>query len=154
MAIDMNIYEELGSVFSEVLVQIVSTVSSIAIAPSSCESSYDCEELTGVMALNSKEGGVLMISGNKTGMCRFCSMMLGVPENEVSEEDMVDALCEVVNMTAGSAKLRLVGTDFMFTYSSPFVIKGGMSVTVKEKTRVITKLLTGNELTLKLIMVY
>ncbi|MCL2694377.1 MAG: chemotaxis protein CheX [Oscillospiraceae bacterium] len=150
----MNVTENPGGIFSATLSEVALTFTGLNLEKITPGDSQSFEEYTGLMAMNSKQGGVLMISMGQASMNRFCSLMLGVVENEVAEADRIDALCEVVNMTAGAAKARFAGTDFMFTYSQPFVIKGSEMLVTKHKTRVFTELLTGGGVEIRLMIVY
>jgi len=150
----MDVIDNLGAVFTDALAEIIATATSIHIGCVSSKTDADFLELTGAMSLCSKRGGILFISADKSDIRALCSFMIGVPESEVSDADTEDALCEFVNMTAGNAKLRLSNPDYMFTLSSPFVVKGkNITIVTKNKTRVISTLLGNGNVSLKLIFV-
>ncbi|MCL2440572.1 MAG: chemotaxis protein CheX [Treponema sp.] len=150
----MNIDEELGQIFSSVLMEIVSTISgfSLDIIPDSDES---FDEMTGIMSLCDNNSRILFISAKEKDMRQLCSYMIGVPQEEISSDDVDDSLCELVNMAAGSAKLRLSGSDCKFNLSSPFLLKGdNMRISGKKKTRIISKTLGNGDITIKIKIVY
>ena len=147
--------DKLDLVFSDVLTEIVSIVSGFSLEVLSQEEENNFEDMTGVMCLNGKKCGILFISANEDIMRILCSYMTAIPQPEIKKEDMEDALCELVNMTAGSAKLRLSASDYAFNLSSPYVIKGqNMLIVPKNKTHVISKVLGNEEITIKLKVVY
>ena len=81
--------------------------------------------------------------------------MTGLPENEITGTDVGDAVCEVANMTAGGAKLRLSGGDYAFTLSSPCVITGKeMSIGVKNKAPFASVTLGDGEISVRLKLIY
>jgi len=60
-------------------------------------------------------------------------------------------MCEIANMTAGNAKLRLSDTDYAFNLSTPFALMGqNMALTVKTKTYLFSKKIGNNEISLNL----
>ena len=147
----MDIFDTLGMIFSDALAEVVATATSVHLSCVSSEKDIGFEEITGAMSLCSKKGGILFISAKESNMRTLCSYMIGVPEAEVTNEDIEDALCEFVNMTAGSAKLRLPDPDYMFTLSSPFVIKGSdMTIATKNKINVISRILENEKISVKL----
>jgi CheY-specific phosphatase CheX len=147
--------DELGSVFTSVLVEVVSTISgfSLEVLPLSRDAGFD--EMIGSMNLNGQKSGLLFVSAGEADMRTLCSFMIGVSKDEVTKEDIDDTLCELVNMIAGNAKLRLSNTDYKFTLSTPFVIRGkSMSLITKEKVHVISKIFGNEEISIKLIVLY
>ena len=150
-----NIDSKLGSIFSDVLAEIIFTVSGFSLELLSNDKDNDFDEMTGVMSLNGKKNGILFISVKETDMRRLCSFILGVDDNNVTNEDVEDALCELVNMTAGSSKLRLSGSDYVFNLSSPFLLKSqSMNITGKKKTRIISRRIGNEEISLRIKIVY
>ena len=151
----MDIENKLGSIFSDVLMEIITTVSGFSLDVLSEETDVDFEEMTGVMSLNGKKNGILFITAKETDMRQLCSYIIGVVQDEITKEDVEDSLCELVNMTAGSVKLRLSGSDYLFNLSSPFLLKGqSMNIKCKNKTRIISKTLGNGEISVKLKVVY
>ena len=141
----------LGDIFSEALAEIIATVTSIYLENVRSEKDVGFEEITGVMCLCGKKNKMIFISANESDMRVLCSYMIGVPKAGVTKDDIEDALCEFVNMTAGSAKLRLVDTEYTFDLSPPFVIKGkDMSIVTKAKTHIISRTLSHGEISVKL----
>ena len=147
--------EQLGFVFADALAEIVSTTSGFSLDVSSPEDSAGFYEMIGIMSLGGKNHGMLFISAEESAMRVLCSFMTGVSEDEVTKDDIDDALCELVNMTAGSAKLRFNNTEHMFTLSPPFVISGkNMSFTTKKRVFVISRVLGDGKISLKLKVVF
>jgi len=151
----MNIEGKLGLLYSNVLMEVISTVSGFSLDTLSQEWDADFEEMTGVMSLNGKKAGLLFISTKEAHMRVLCSYMIGVPLDEVTDVDVEDSLCELVNIIAGGAKLRLSDTDFVFNLSTPFVVKGqNLSIAAKNKSRFISRVLGNGDLTVKLKVIY
>jgi len=143
--------DDLSVIFSDALAEVVATVTGVDLQCVLSEEDDGFEEITGVMSLCSKKGGILFISAKEPDIRVLCSYMIGVPQEKVTGGDIEDALCEFVNMTAGSAKLRLSDPDYMITLSSPFVIKGkDVTIATKTKTHVISRTLRNEEISLKL----
>jgi len=150
----MDVIEDIGAVFTDALAETVATATGVYIGCIPDKTDAGFFELTGAMSLCSKKGGILFISAKKSDIRALCSRMIGVPETEVIESDIEDALCEFVNMTAGNAKLRLSNPDYMFNLSSPFIIKGkDISIVTKRKTRVISRVLGNGTATVKLTFI-
>ena len=150
----MYTIDDLSVIFSDALAEVIATVTGVDLQCLTSEEDGGFEEITGVMSLCSKKGGILFITTKEQDIRVLCSRMIGVPQEKVTREDIEDAICEFVNMTAGSAKLRLSDRDYMITLSSPFVIKGkDITVATKTKTHVISKHLGNGEISviLKLI---
>ena len=151
----MNMLKKLGTIYSESLVEVISTVAGIHLQIECRKSDNKFDDITGVMILNAKENGILLVSAKAPDVRIICSKIIGIPPEEVTEDDMDDTMCELVNMTAGNAKLRLNGTDYMFTLSQPFVIKGKeVSIITKNITNIIASTVSDGEVTIKLKAIY
>ena len=150
----MDIDVKLGSVFSDALSEVIATVSSVYLeALSSKDDSF--KEMIGVMNLNGKKSGMLFVSANESDMRVLCSCMIGVPPAGVTKDDMEDALCEFVNMTAGNAKLRLSDTEYVYQLPSPFIIKGkNITIVAKRKMHMISKALGNGEISVNFKVVF
>ena len=147
--------DKLAPVFSNVLTEIITTVSGFYLDVISEEKDILFDEMIGIMSLCGKPNPMIFISTNEKDMRILCSFITGVPQDEVTKSDMEDAICELVNMTAGSAKLRLSGSDYTFNLAPPFVINGkDMSITVKNKTRIFSKILSNGEITVRIKVIY
>ena len=121
----MDIREYLGSIFSTVLAEVIRTVSGfwLAIKPLGHDTAADEEKITSMMRLRGSINGAVILSAAPSDIKIICSSMIGVPLEEVTSEDIEDTLRELVNMTAGGAKLRLSDTDFAFALAPPFIAK-------------------------------
>jgi len=141
----------LESIFSHALVNVVATVSGFALDILPQESNTDIDEIAGVMCLSGKKQGLLFISAKEKDVRLLCSYMTGTFPEEVAVADLKDTMCEIANMTAGNAKLRLSDTDYAFNLSTPFALTGeSMALTVKTKTYLISKKIGNNEISLNL----
>ena len=153
----MNIFsiDELGNIFADVLVEVISTISGFSLNVLSSEPKTDSDELVGLVSLNGLKSGMLLISAEKATMRTLCSFMTGVPKDAVTKDDVDDALYELVNIVAGNAKVKLGGSGYLFTCSSPFVISGeNLSIITKKRTCIITRVLGGNEISVTLRIIY
>jgi len=151
----MENYENLNSIFSGVLLEIISTISGFTLDVISQETDYDFDEMTGVMSLNGDKSGVLFISVKRSVMRLLCSYMTGLSQDELTNDEINDALCELVNMTAGSAKLRLSGSDYVFNLSSPFILESlNMKAVIKKKSYIISAVLGNDDISMKLKVIY
>ena len=146
---------KLGFVFSDVLLEVISTSSGFSFEVLSQENDYDFDAITGVMNLNGDKGIMLFVTANEPDMRELCSCMIGVHADEVTTPDIEDALCEIVNMAAGGAKLRLSDTDYSFKISQPFIIRGdNMTILTKKRAHMISRTLGNSELSLKLKIIF
>jgi len=151
----MDMLDKLSLIYSESLTEVIATVTGIRLLTDYIENDNYFEDITGVMILNGKENGILSVSAKTSDVRVLCSEMTGVPVADVTDDDLDDTMCELVNMTAGSAKLRLSGTRYMFTLTQPFVIKGrDMSVVTKNITNVISSTLSNGEISVKIKAIY
>ena len=151
----MDNAENLGSVFLNALTEVISTVSGFYLEVMSSEKDGGFNEMTGAMPLNGEKNGMLFISADETDIRTLCSYMTGSPPDEITPDDVGDTVCELVNMTAGNAKLRLSGTEYGFELSPPFAVKGaGMTLITKSRTQVISRTLGNGEITVKIKLVY
>ena len=146
---------ELGNIFIDALLEIVSTVSGISLDVVSKERDLSFDEISGMMNLVGDKSGFLFISSREPDMRLVCANMTGVKQNDVPLTDTEDMVCELVNMTAGSAKLRLSNSEYAFSLTQPIVIKGkDMALISKNRTRVISRVLSNGEVTVKFKIVY
>ena len=151
----MDVLDKLGLVYSQALIEVVGTVSGIHLQVGSRETDNNFDDITGVMYLNGKKSGMLFVTARESDVRVLCSHMIGVSQKEVTAADIDDTMCELVNMTAGSAKLRLSDTDYMFSLLQPFVIKGkNVSIVTKSITQVEAGTLTGAEVSVRFKVVY
>jgi len=151
----MDMLDELGGIYSEALSEVISTITGIHLEPESQENDNCLGDITGVMILKGKEHGILSVSARVPDVRILCSNIIGIPPEDVTDGDLDDTMCELVNMTAGSAKLRLNDTDYMFKLTQPFVIKGkDVSLVTKSITNVLACTLSNTEISVKLKVVY
>ncbi|MCL2009573.1 MAG: chemotaxis protein CheX [Synergistaceae bacterium] len=146
---------QLGFIFAGALAEVISTTSGLSLDISSLEGGADFDEMVGIMSLNGKNNGIIFISAEERAMRVLYSFMTGVSEDEVTKDDIDDALCEIVNMTAGSAKQRFNDAEQIFALSPPFVISGkNMSLITKKRVHVISKVLGNGEISVKLKVIF
>ena len=145
----------LGDIFAQALADIVEKVSGFSFGVTSAKDDTNFDECVALMSLNSDKGGILFVSAQEASLRVLCSYMVGMPEDEIGKGDIEDVLCELVNMTAGNAKLYLKDTEYMFSLSLPFVISGtGLSIAAKKRATVISRTLGNGEVSVKLKVVY
>ena len=146
-------YDQIGMVFSDVLIDVVSKTAGISIDSIDKDSGFD--ELIGLMSLYGNNHGMVIISAGYDTIRKLSSSMTGVSTKEVTNDDIYDTLCELVNMTAGNAKLRFNSTEELYLLSPPFIISGeDMSIITKNRVDFISRILYGEGLTLKLKVVF
>jgi len=147
--------DKLSFIFIDALKEIISKMAGFSIDVLSSEVDSSFHDLTGVMSLNGKNHGMLFISAEESVMQIICSFMTGIPLNEISRDDIDDALCELVNMTAGNAKLRANNTELTYTITPPFVINAeNMSINTKKRINVVSRVLGNGDLAVKLKVVF
>jgi CheY-specific phosphatase CheX len=147
-------HDELAGIFTGALADVVSTVSGFTLAETAPQGN-GLPGPVGLMGLCGGKRGTLFVSVNETGLRLLCSYMTGTPEGAVTEADMDDTLGELVNMTAGGAKLRLNDADYAFTLSTPVVLRGnGLTIVTRHRVSVVAGLLSDGVVTAGLWVVY
>ena len=147
--------DALGSIFTESLIDVISKISGFSLDVLSTGNDPNLDENVALMSLNSIKTGMILISAGEPDMRTICSYMEGVSEAEITNEDIKDVLCELLNMTAGNAKLRLGDTEYMFTLSSPVLIHGNeLTISTKKRVNVISRLIGNEEISIKLKVIY
>ena len=153
--------KELGTVFADALTEVISKVSGFMfedMRPETDELDEDAhfDGMIGIMSLNANNKNIMIfLSAEEKTMKVICSYMSGVTQDEITKDDMDDALCELVNMTAGNVKLRIGGTDYIFTLSVPFAVNGGnMSIITKKRVNIFSRVLGNGEISVRLKIVY
>jgi len=151
----MEAFEKLGTIYQSALKEVISTTSSIDLQIKPQESDYGFGEIVGVMYLNGEKSGMLFVSATENDVRILCSHIIGVPISDITSDELDDTMCELVNMTAGSAKLRLSDTEFMFSLSQPFVIKGkDVSIVTKKIAQVVSGTLSNGNISVKIKVMY
>jgi len=151
----MDTLDKISEIYIDALSEVITKVTGISFNVSSRQSENSFDEITGAMYLNGKKNGMLFVTAKEPDVRVICSSMIGVPPSDVSKDEIDDTMCELVNMTAGSAKLRLGNTDYMFSLLQPFVIKGRyVSIVTKSITRVESGVLTNGEITVRIKLIY
>jgi len=144
-------YPDLGVLFSEALIDIISVVAGFEISVLSEKSDTVFFGTTGVVSIFGKSNGAVFISAKEEDLRVLCSSIIGVSKDDVAIEDIEDTLCELMNMTASSARLRIPDSDRAFSFSMPYVMVGErMSIIIKSKTKNITRVLGNGEISLQL----
>ena len=147
--------EQIGIIFSDVLIEVISTTCGITLDVSPVDEEQRYGELIGLMSLTGKNHGMVFISSDEDTIRTLSAYMTGVSNEEVSKDDIYDTLCELVNMTAGNAKLRFNLSEDMYTLNSPFVISGkDISVIMKKRINSISRIISNNELSLLVNVVF
>jgi len=153
----MNAYsiDQISHIFTEALEDVISVTTGFTLTISPAEDISDFDTMTGFMSLNGKNHGLVFISADEPAMKVICSYMTGIQPKDISKDDIEDALCELVNMTAGNAKLRFSDMEQRYSLSSPFLIRGKeMSITGKNRIKIISRVLSNEEISIKLKVVF
>ena len=147
--------DELGSIFTQVLIDVIAKVSGFHLDVLSTERDPCLDGTFALMRLNGNKGGMLIISAEDEGIRTLCSFMEGNPKDEITKEDEEDVLGELVNMTAGNAKMLLNDTEYMYSHSTPLIINGSnITITTKKRVNVISRVLGNEEISLKMKIIY
>jgi len=151
----MDTLENLGLIYTESLSEVISTVTGIHLNDVTRNHDKVFDDITGVMYLHGIKSGMLCVTAKEEDVRIFCSRIVGVSPEEIPPDDLDDTMCELVNMTAGSAKLRISDTNYLFSLLQPFVIKGTLlSLVTKNITQVETGTLTDGEVTISFKVIY
>ena len=153
-----NTADELGSIFTGALTEVILKTTGFLLEDLQADRAAEYAEfrdIVGAMSLNSKKSGMLFVSADERCLRVLCSYFIGVPIKDITRDDLLDALCELVNMTAGNAKISLSDPDYMYSLSSPFAISGiGLSIDFKKRTNVISRVLSNGDISVKIAIVY
>ncbi len=79
-------------------------------------------DVSGIIGLSGKAMGTVVLSVSKNVAVKATSVMLMVSEEDVTDEEIVDAIGELANMVAGAAKSTL--EQYELSVSLPTVISG------------------------------
>jgi len=151
----VNILDDLGFVFADALAEVISKVSGVSLKNSVLPYHDGFDEMIGIMNLSGNNSGMLLITAKEAAMRVLCSLMIGIPEDEVTKDDIFDMLCELVNMTAGNAKLRLSNVSYSFALSLPFLISGdNMAIRIKKNEHIVTRVLSDGQTSLTIKVVH
>ncbi len=142
---------ELGNIFSDALCEIVFKFAGLSLRVISSEPDDGFCGLTGVMNLAGTHGGAVFVSADEEDLRVFCSHMTGITKESITKDDILDAVCELANMTAGNAKPLVHSAGRVYYLTTPVALSGeNMRITSKGRTRVISRLLGDGEISLKL----
>jgi len=151
----MDIDKQLGRVFADALLEILSVTAGFYHTVLSDERDNDFDEMTGFMQLKGKKIGMFFVSAKEADVKVLCSCMTGIPQDELTREDVEDSLCEIMNMTAGNAKLRLGNSEYVYELTPPVLISGtNMAISTKKRTHVISRKVGNDEMIIKIKVVY
>jgi len=151
----MDLSVDVGSIFSDALTEITSTVTGLKLSVTSEETDLDFDEISGFMSIYGRKSGFLFVSATEEVFRILCSKMTGMSDDEITRDDAEDIACEIVNMTGGNAKVRLMNTEDAFDITQPIVTTGDkMTLIAKRKTHVISRTLSADAVSLKLKIVF
>ncbi|MCL2805808.1 MAG: chemotaxis protein CheX [Treponema sp.] len=151
--------EKLSYIFIDALTDVVSKMAGLSFNVLSEEADSAFDENTAVMSLggasNGKNHGMLFISAKEKDLRIIGSFMTGIPINEITENDIEDTLCELVNMTAGNAKLRTNSMEQIYTITPPFLLKAdNLAIKTKKRINVISRILGNDEISVKIKVIF
>ena len=147
--------DEFGSIFTQSLIDVISKTTGFSLDILSTAPDTDFNEIVALMYLNSNKGGMIFISAGEPTLCTLCSYMEGDSRDKITTVDIEDVLCELVNMTAGNAKLQLSNIGYLFKLSSPFIISGkNLSIRTKKRVNIVSRTIGNGEITVKLKIIY
>ena len=147
--------DAIGAVFIEALIDVVAKISGFSLELLSTERDPDFFENISLMCLNRERGGIVFVSAGDSTMRKLSSFTEGVSQDDVAKEDIGDMLCELANMTAGNAKLKLNDTEYRYTLSSPFIISGSdMTISTKKRVNLICASVGNGDISLKIKVVF
>ena len=145
----------IGKIFSDSLIEVMSKTTSFSLTARPEPRDGKMYDNVGAMTLNSRKSGAVFISADEADMRVVCSYMTGAAKDEVTPEDELDALCEIVNMTAGNAKVRIDDPEYKYSLTPPFVISGkSLSITTKKRSQVVSMILSCEEISFKLMILF
>jgi len=81
-------------------------------------------EICGTMMLGGNATVLITVSTDKDSAKTIVSYMTGIDVAELTDEEVVDGIAEIVNMLSGSCKTRNSEKNFEYTLTTPFVMVG------------------------------
>lgn len=116
-----------GNCFSDAVTEVINTAANLELheinADSICHGKYT-GIVSGVMLLTGERNAVLSLTISQYEAAALVSYMTGNLPEELGKEEICDGIAELVNMTAGRAKVKLKGTEYHFNITPPFSILG------------------------------
>jgi CheY-specific phosphatase CheX len=92
-----------------------------------------CIDISGGMILSGERNALLVVGVSRKTASNLISYMVGMDAADLAEEELADGISELVNMTAGIAKIKMAECGTNFNLSSPFAVTGdNIRVTVKK----------------------
>ncbi len=82
----------------------------------------------GVLPLHGDMNGLFILKTNANSLRIFTSYLIGVEQEDVTDEDMCDCIGEIANVVCGLAKARAAMQGIHFTLSTPFCVKSEQSL--------------------------
>lgn len=80
------------------------------------------EDVMAMVHISGEWDGTVCISCSRAAACTAASVMLGIAEQDVTREDVADAMGEIVNVVGGNLKSLLPGPSAL---SLPFICDDG-----------------------------
>ncbi|MCL2628301.1 MAG: chemotaxis protein CheX [Oscillospiraceae bacterium] len=147
--------DKIATLFSDALVDVLTTATGLGFSIVSEESTIELDDLVSFLSLYGDNNGMLFISANEAVSRKLCASMTGGKDDEVSPDEIDDALCELANMTAGNAKLRFNAAGTLYTLSPLFILRGkDMSIQSKKRVSIVTRHLMCDNMSIKLKVVF
>ena len=82
------------------------------------------QEVAAIMRLPGSIKGCVMIGTTRDVATEVVDRITGRKPGELTDDDIREGIGEVLNMTAGNAKARLVDTPYHFAMSTPVLVAG------------------------------
>lgn len=150
---EASLQDKIGVLFTDALIEIVSKVAGYALDMISSDPDSSFDDIVSFIHIGGAVSGTVFLSGSESVMRLLCAHMVGLPQNEITREDIDDALSELANMTAGNVKLRMGAA--MQTLSMPCVMSGrDMKITTKKRVALLCRSLGNTEIRIKLKVMF
>ncbi len=150
-------YKELETVFTDVLIKVVRTISGFEltkVVPIESTSKFLCNHIVSQMMLIGEASCMLMVDTDIDSAKLITAHMTGIPTEQLSDTDIYDGMAEIVNVLAGNAKVE--AREFnAFELSSPYtIVSDNLSVFIKRSVKTSCINFSGSNISLTMRLLY
>lgn len=147
--------EKIKDSFHNSIYDVLNTMTGINLEIKNLNEPESCDFSGGMFLRGESNDYLFVISTNTENARIIISYMTGLLPEEISNEDLIDGMAELVNMIAGKVKILVAKSDNYFKLTSPFTIKGkNHFVFPKSNSPQINSLFYANDLFLNLSLTF
>jgi CheY-specific phosphatase CheX len=119
--------EELRELFCDAFCKSVNTMMATDISKENIIENNDTNfEISGGMILSGENNRnmLMVISTTKASATYMVQLLTGLDEDDITDDDRMSTVVELVNITAGIVKVEVADTDSSYLLTLPFAVTG------------------------------